>query len=150
MLIIQTNDGLSTANSYVSTDELSSYALSRGITLTKDLSQLLLKAMDYIESKQYKSELVNSEQSTEFPRMGLNIPRNIKTAQLVLAVAADTVDLIPNVLPSGIKKEVVDVIEVEYFEVKSNGLTVFTMADDLLKPYLATGSAGVNFVVRRG
>lgn len=150
-IVAQTNDGLSTANSYVTTAELSEYALQRGIVLASaDLESLLFKSMDYIESKQYKGELFRADQSTAFPIYGIGIPRAIKQAQLMLAVQADSADLIPSVLPNGIKKEVVDVISVEYFEPVSNGLTVFTVIDDLLKPYLAGISVGVNFKVFRG
>ena len=122
MLIIQTTDGLSTANSYVSADELNTYTTQRGIVLTKDAEQILLRAMDYIESKQYKSETVNSTQSTLFPRMGVDIPRNIKQAQILLAVLSDTQDLMSATVEAQTKKEKVDVVEVEYFE-SANAVT---------------------------
>ena len=152
-LIIQTNDGASDANSYVSEAELDSYTTGRGITLTKDLSQLLLLAMDYIESKQYKSEPLNSTQSTLFPRLGVGVPRNIKQAQIMLAVAADSVDLLKATNDAQTKKEKVDVIEVEYFE-NANAVTaspLLTTVNDLLSPYLAsTTSWAANVRVYRG
>lgn len=150
-LIIQTNDGVSDANSYVSEAELDSYTTGRGITLTKDLSQLLLQAMDVLESKQYKSEPLNTIQSTLFPRMGVAIPRNIKQAQIMLAVAADATDLMAATTEAQVKKEKVDVIETEYFEGASNASPLLTTVNDLLSPYLAsTTSWAANVRVYRG
>ena len=150
VLIIQTNDGLSTANSYVSEAELESYTTGRGITLTKSLSQSLLRAMDYLESKQYKSEPLNTTQSTLFPRLGVGVPRAIKTAQILLAINADTAIPVTETPVAAIRKEKVDVIEVEYFEPVSSQSALLTMVDDLLKPYLAGLSVSPNFRVYRG
>lgn len=153
VLIIQTNDGLSTANSYVSEAELESYATGRGITLTKGLSQSLLRAMDYLESKQYKSEPLNTTQSTLFPRMGVAIPRNIKQAQIMLAVAADSVDLFKASNDAQTKKEKVAEIEVEYFDNKDavTASPLLQTVNELLAPYLAsTTSWAANVRVYRG
>ena len=153
VLIIQTNDGLSTANSYVSEAELDSYTTGRGITLTKSLSQSLLRAMDYLESKQYKSEPLNTTQSTLFPRMGVAIPRNIKQAQIMLAVAADSVDLLKASNDAQVKAEAVDVIKVEYFENKDavTASPLLTTVNELLAPYLvSTTSWAANVRVYRG
>ena len=133
MIVTQTNDGLSTANSYVTTAELSAYASQRGIVLNSaDLESLLFKSMDVLESKQYKSEPINSTQSTLFPRMGVAIPRAIKQAQLMLAVAADTNDLLSATTEQITKSEQVDVIKVEYFENKdtANSSPLLTLVNE--------------------
>lgn len=153
MIVTQTNDGLSTANSYVTTAELSAYASQRGIVLNSaDLESLLFKSMDVLESKQYKSEPLNDTQSTLFPRMGVAIPRAIKQAQLMLAVAADTNDLLSATTEQIAKREKVAEIEVEYFENKDavNGSPLLTLVNELLAPYLAGIGIGVNFRVMRG
>ena len=154
MIVTQTNDGLSTANSYVTTAELSAYASQRGIVLNSaDLESLLFKSMDVLESKQYKSELLNDAQSTLFPRMGVAIPRAIKQAQLMLAVAADTNDLLSATTEQVAKREKVDVIEVEYFENKDavNGSPLLILVNELLAPYLAsTRGVAMNVRVYRG
>jgi len=150
MIVTQTNDGLSTANSYVTTAELSAYASQRGIVLNSaDLESLLFKSMDVLESKQYKSEPLNDTQSTLFPRMGVAIPRAIKQAQLMLAVAADTNDLLSATTEQIAKREKVDVIEVEYFESNGTHSKLLMLVDDLLKPYLSGGIA-LNVRVYRG
>lgn len=154
MIVTQTNDGLSTANSYVTTAELSAYASQRGIVLNSaDLDSLLFKSMDVLESKQYKSEPINSTQSTLFPRMGVAIPRAIKQAQLMLAVAADTNDLLSATTEQITKSEQVDVIKVEYFEAKDavNGSPLLTLVNELLAPYLvSTKQWAANVRVYRG
>ena len=150
MIVTQTNDGLSTANSYVTTAELSAYASQRGIVLNSaDLESLLFKSMDVLESKQYKSEPVKADQSTKWPRMGLGVPRDIKLAQIMLAINADSSIPITDTPTAAVKKEKVDVVEVEYFEPVSGQSALITMVDDLLKPYLA-GGIGLNVRVYRG
>ena len=154
MIVTQTNDGLSTANSYVTTAELSAYASQRGIVLNSaDLESLLFKSMDVLESKQYKSEPINSAQSTLFPRMGVAIPRAIKQAQLMLAVAADSQNLLSATTGQVTKREKVDSIEVEYFENKDavNGSPLLTLVNELLTPYLASiRGVAMNVRVFRG
>lgn len=154
MIVTQTNDGLSTANSYVTTAELSAYASQRGIVLNSaDLESLLFKSMDVLESKQYKSEPVKADQSTKWPRMGVAIPRAIKQAQLMLAVAADTNDLLSATTDQVAKREKVAEIEVEYFESKDavNGSPLLTLVNELLAPYLAsTKQWAANVRVYRG
>mgnify|MGYP003300325010 CR=1 FL=1 len=154
MIVTQTNDGLSTANSYVTTAELSAYASQRGIVLNSaDLESLLFKSMDVLESKQYKSEPLNDTQSTLFPRMGVAIPRAIKQAQLMLAVAADSQNLLSATTEQITKSEQVDVIKVEYFEAKdaANGSPLLTLVNELLAPYLAsTKQWAANVRVYRG
>ena len=152
-ITVQTNDGLSTANSYVSVTDFDAYTMARGIAITGNPEQLLLSAMDVLESKQYKSEPLNDAQSTLFPRMGVAIPRAIKQAQLMLAVAADTNDLLSATTEQVAKREKVDVIEVEYFENKDavNGSPLLTLVNELLAPYLAsTTSWAANVRVYRG
>ena len=150
MIVTQTNDGLSTANSYVTTAELSAYASQRGIVLNSaDLESLLFKSMDVLESKQYKSEPIKADQSTKWPRMGLGVPRDIKLAQIMLAINADSSIPITDTPTAAVKKEKVDVVEVEYFEPVSGQSALITMVDDLLKPYLA-GGIGLNVRVYRG
>lgn len=154
MIVTQTNDGLSTANSYVTTAELSAYASQRGIVLNSaDLESLLFKSMDVLESKQYKSEPLNDTQSTLFPRMGVAIPRAIKQAQLMLAVAADSQNLLSATTDQVTKREKVAEIEVEYFEGKDavNGSPLLTLVNELLAPYLAsTKQWAANVRVYRG
>lgn len=150
MLTIQTNDGLSTANSYAAVTDLENYVSQRGIVLTStNLESLLVKAMDVLESKQYKSEPVKADQSTKWPRMGLGVPRDIRLAQIMLAINADSSIPMTDTPAVAVKKEKVDSIEVEYFEPASGQSPLLTLVDSLLKPYISIG-LGLNIRVYRG
>ena len=151
MLIIQNNDGLPNADSYVSVDELQSYAEKRGIVLTINPEVALVRAMDYLSTKSFKGEPMNSSQSTHFPVKGLGVPEAIKRAQLMLAIQADSQPLLAPVA-NGVKREKVDSIEVEYFEANDNGMINFPAIDALLAPYLDNGGGfgGFNIRVQRG
>ena len=151
-ITVQTNDGLSTANSYVSVTDFDAYTMARGIAITGNPEQLLLAAMDVLESKQYKSEPLNGTQSTVFPRMGVAIPRAIKQAQLMLAVAADSQNLLSATTDQVTKREKVAEIEVEYFaNDAANSSPLLTLVNELLAPYLAsTSRVAMNVRVFRG
>lgn len=149
-LITQTNDSVTGANSYASVIDLTTYADSRGITLKGTPEQLLLLAMDVLESKQYKGEPIKSSQSTAFPRMGVGIPRAIKQAQVMLAVSLDNAAPVNEVPAAQVSREKVDVVEVQYFEAKDNQSALLKMVDELLKPYLAGSFSGFNIRVQRG
>lgn len=151
MLIIQNNDGLPNADSYVSVDELQSYAEKRGIVLTINPEVALVRAMDYLSTKSFKGEPMNSAQSTHFPVKGLGVPEAVKRAQMMLAIQADSQPLLAPVA-NGIKREKVDSIEVEYFEANDNGMINFPAIDALLEPYLESGGGfgGWNIRVQRG
>lgn len=152
-ITVQTNDGLSTANSYVSVADFDSYLLERGISVTTDSEQLLLRAMDVLDAKQYKSEYVKREQSTEWPRMGAGIPRAIKQAQILLAIMSDSVDVFSASNEAATKREKVDAIEVEYFENQNavTGSPLMQTVNELLAPYLASsGSWVANIRTYRG
>lgn len=151
MLIIQNNDGLPNADSYVSVDELQSYAEKRGIVLTINPEVALVRAMDYLSTKSFKGEPMNSGQSTHFPVKGLGVPEAIKRAQMMLAIQADSQPLLAPVA-NGVKREKVDVVEVEYFEANDNGMINFPAIDALLAPYLDNGGgfSGWNISVFRG
>lgn len=150
--IVQDNNGLPNADSYVSVDELNNYATKRGIVLTSDdVETLLVRAMDYLSTKSFKGEPMNSAQSTHFPVKGLGVPDAIKRAQMMLAIQSDSQPLLAPVT-NGVKREKVDVVEVEYFEASDNGMINFPAIDALLAPYLDNGGgfSGWNIRVQRG
>lgn len=102
-IIVEDGTGVPGANSYVSVAEFEAYALARGVTLTgtPTSEQLLLRAMDYLESLQYIGEIALCGQSLMWPRYGvyidghcyinnLTIPQELKNAQMVTALSIDS------------------------------------------------------------
>ena len=103
-IVVEDGTNVADANSYVSVAELDAYAIERGIVLpVEELAKeiLLIKAMDYLElsDNDYTGTRSYSDQSLSWPRtsysMILGIPKELKKAQMVLAVAAMTIDLAP-------------------------------------------------------
>ena len=60
-IVVETGSGSTTANSYVSEQELTTYASDRGVTLTGTASVLIIQAMDYLESKMFVGTKSNIE-----------------------------------------------------------------------------------------
>ena len=99
-IIVEDGSIVANANSYVSDAELSTYAADRGITLTGTVSQLLIKAMDYIESQAFIGYKSIETQPLQWPRYGavidgyeLNsdvIPQLLKDAQMATAISIDS------------------------------------------------------------
>jgi hypothetical protein len=134
-LIIEDGTGSDpNANSYSDVESLRTYAKLRGVDLSSlgdsDCETLLIKAMDYLESKRdkYKGYKTSSSQPLQWPRsevwidnalLGSNeMPRELEYAQLSLAIEAKDNDLQKNKLPTDtgpvIRKKVEGAVEVEY------------------------------------
>jgi hypothetical protein len=150
---------------YVTDDELTEYATARGVTLTGDLSVLLTKSLDYIETRSYLGTKTDLTQTLQFPRTlyssldahfeALNsysvkfstfgtctydnnvVPTEIKNAQMIGAILiGQGYDLQPTIGQS-VKREKVDVIEIEYQEGSVSGSNQFRALSDILKPFLS-------------
>jgi hypothetical protein len=141
-LVVEDGTIVAGANSYNSLAELRAYASSRGVTLGVDsvIEAQSLQAMDYLESLNYKGTPVEPDvQDLTFPRTGIHldgrylaadtIPKNLKSAQaqLVIELVNGTTfwsnTTAGAVLPDKVKKEKVDVIEVEYMTAEDQGAT---------------------------
>lgn len=106
-LIVEDGTGVANANSYVSVADFKTYALARKITVpsaTDDCEALLIKAMDYLEIIRFRGVLKLDAQPLQWPRttvdcwnmiMPVAFSINLAKAQCVLAVAAQTIDLLP-------------------------------------------------------
>lgn len=140
-------------NSYVTEAELTTYATDRGVTIAGDTAILLIKAMDYIETRNFIGIKNEITQTLEWPRevcSGINyceidhteVPTDIKNAQMVAALIIDGGgDLQPSI-DRTVKREKVDVIEVEYMD---NALSSkqYTQLNDILRPYIKSGVKAV-------
>lgn len=148
-LVVEDGTGLVNANSYNSVPEIRSYADARGYDLPvedEDVELLAVQATDYVDSfrTSYQGKKTNpSVQALQWPRTGVTIddepvdpdslPRELKNAHAQASIEAYTTDLMANG-SAFVKKEKVDVIEVEYAEPNNSLSEGFTKIDSLLDP----------------
>ena len=123
-IIVETGLIVSGANSYVSEAELTTYATDRGETLSGGAEALLLKSMDYLESLVFIGLKRTQDQPLQWPRTQVyidgfivdseTIPTELKNAQMAVAIAIDGGydPLAP--VDRSVKREKVDLLEVEY------------------------------------
>ena len=146
------------ANSYVSEADLTTYASDRGITIAGTASQLLLLSMDTIETRSYQGSKTDKDQPLSWPRSGVvvngesiasdEIPDDLKTAQIVTALSVDAgVNPMGQIDPA-VKREKVDVIEVEYRD-NAVSRSFDPKINAYLAPFLAFGGGMSNFQVTR-
>lgn len=145
-------------DSYVTEAELLAYATARGITLVANQTVLLIKAMDYLESLNYKGARLSSVQVLSWPRDGVyidgyeldsdDVPQQVKNAQMATAISIDSgVDPLSDLQPS-VKREKADVVEIEY-QAGASPVTLSRSISAALRPLLANGSGAANFTVTR-
>lgn len=161
-LIIEDGTGVTNANSYETLVNIRAFATARGETLPTDdteLEALVIDAMDYIESfrSRFKGSKVSPTQPLQFPRNNVviegynypsnEIPNDLKKALAQAVIEANSTDLQPNTAQA-IKRERVDVIEVEYQDSTSADVVFFKILN-YLEVLLNTGSdSGFVRVVR--
>lgn len=118
------------ANSYVTLDEVKSYATARGEPFAAsdtEIEGFAVKAKDYLESfrGQFTGKKTSVTQILQYPRVGSTvdgdafpsdaIPQELKNAQCQLCIdCAEYGDLSPSTDGYAIASEKVDVIEIEY------------------------------------
>jgi len=145
-------------NSYVTEAELQTWADDTGRDLTgSDLSVLLINAKYYIESYSYTGVKYDETQSLKFPRYyppkakpetSPDVPNNIKEAQYNAAYLVHTgVDFFAPV-GRAVKREKVDVLEVEYMD-NASETTRYPSVYTYLKDYIAASNNGFQFSVTR-
>ena len=123
-IIVEDGSIVANANSYVSEAELSTYAADRGITLSGTPNQLIIKSMDYTESRNFIGDKYTQGQSLQWPRdnayidgfeVGTDtIPQELKNAQLATAISIDAGVDPSATIERATKREKLDVLEVEY------------------------------------
>ena len=99
------------ANSYASEEDLASFAEIRGIELPDKLTPLLIKAMDYLEGLDWVGSKTDPRVNVildehDFPPD--EVPRQVITAQCMLAVEAIDGDLLSSVREAAVKTERVE------------------------------------------
>lgn len=140
-------------NSYVTEAELTTYATDRGITISGSIDVLLIKAMDYIETRNFIGQKTVSTQTLQFPRevcSGIDgceidstiVPEGIKNAQMIASLIIDGGNDLQPSIERTVKKEKVDAIEVEYMD---NALSSkqYVSLNDALRPFIRSGVTAV-------
>jgi len=123
----ETGTGSSSSTSYVSEADFTTYNSERNVTLgatNGSASEVLILAMDYLESKDFIGDKGTKAQALQWPRTGAQVdgyyidsdemPNLLLEAQMEIAIGIDGgVNPLANV-PRETRREKVDVIEVEY------------------------------------
>lgn len=147
---VETGSIVAGANSYVPVAYADAYHSDRGNAAWTGADAVkeaaLIKATDYIEqiyAERWGGGLVLLDQPLSWPRVGFwepdstEIPDRLKQAVCILALEALTDDLNP-VQDRAVKREKVDVIEVEYMDNAAERKRRPAI-DGLLRPYLVGG-----------
>lgn len=98
-IVVEDGTVVANANSYVSEAELTTYATARGVTITGNTEQLLIKAMDYIEGLDFIGVKYSLDQALQWPRVNVvidsylqditTIPTQLKNGLMETALAID-------------------------------------------------------------
>ena len=143
MFVYETGEGLSNANSLASVQDFKDYYSLRNInisTLTDtQIEGFLVLGTDYIVQKyDFKGSKLKDTQSLPFPRVVNNetiFPVNVKYATILLAFKSQNGSLLAD-SQQQVKKEKVDVLEIEYMDGSSSEV-VYNDVLGYLKPYLS-------------
>ena len=141
-------------DSYITESQLIDYASKRGATLVGDASVLLIKAMDYLEAQSFKGTKTDPAQPLQWPRVGVfidgvpvdsaTVPVQVNNAQSVIALSIDAGFNPLDTYGPAVKREKVDVIEVEYQD--NAGATDYSPAiTSALRP-LVSGGFNTSFI----
>jgi hypothetical protein len=156
-IIVEDGSIVANANSYITDAELNAYALARGVTITGEGEILLYQAMDYLESQNFIGDRYSREQSLQFPRVNVyidgfyyepfTIPKLLKDAQAVIAIAIGDGASPLSIVEPEVKKEKVGSIEVEYKDNTVQASMARTISAAIYK--LVKGGMSLNASVKR-
>lgn len=169
-IIVEDGTGKTDANSYISVSQARAYAESRGFSLPAndaEVEPMVVNACDYVESfaEDFKGKRKTATQALSWPRVdvvidGEKFPDDAIPRQLILAQCEGVVqislgsELMPPITGYAVRREKVDVIEVEYATGGGQNSTAtlqltptFPKIEQWLKPLLR-GTLGLLSVVR--
>lgn len=158
-LVIEDGSIVAGAESYVTVSEFETYAAKRGITVSGVSTELLIKAIDYLETLQFTGTKRTETQTLQWPRDNVyidgyyientTIPAELKTAQIVAALTIDADnELLSNAVDRKTVREKVGDIEVEY-AANSGSKPVFENVNAMLHKLLKNAGFGINARVIR-
>ena len=126
-------------DSYVAVAEADAYHAMRpsrdawALLTADEKEQQLVMASDFLDANyRFKGKKTDESQAREFPRNGqVDVPVVVKKAVFELALQ----DSLTSNASAEVKREKVDVLEVEYFQ-SDDGAIRFGYIDGLLRPFL--------------
>jgi hypothetical protein len=136
---------------YTTDDAFIAFALARGVTVTAPNAAIALtKALDYMETKQYKGYKTGDEQVLDWPRQyvyvdnvlldSATVPSGIVKAQHVIALSiANGYDPLATI-ERAVKREKVDVLEVEY-QPNASSSPILRSINAALSDYVASATS---------
>ena len=156
-LIIETGTGKADAQSYITIIEFNAYAAARGITISGDVSSMLLQGMTYLQTLDYIGLKNTKEQALQWPRLNAyidsfvitttEIPQLLKDLQAEVTIAIDAGNDPLATVERAVKKEKIDVIEIEYQD--NAAPFAYNLRIKSLERKLVTSSGGSGFTVMR-
>lgn len=123
-IIVEDGSIVANSNSYIDATALTEYATNRGITIAGTPDELLYLAMDYVENQNFKGNKKTKDQTLQWPRTGVyvdgflildnEIPQLLQDAQAEAALSIDRGEDPLSDVGREIKREKLDVMEIEY------------------------------------
>lgn len=159
-IIVEDGSIVANANSYVSVAEYEAWAEDRQLTVGGHPEAQLIKAMDFLETLSFIGDKKTRDQSLQWPRDNVyidgfeyestEIPQALKEAQYAIA-ASILAGIDPlAAITRAVKREKVDVIEVEYMDNASATDISRSISRSIQKLIRGGSYGGVNFRVTRG
>lgn len=160
--MIDTNITSPDFNSYASEADLQKYATARDLTLPENLPPLLLKAMDYLEGLSWYGIRASPSQPLCWPRQDIEfdghpfpsdqIPRQVITAQCMLAVEAVDGDLLGSSREAAVKTERVEGAVTMTYAVADGEAFIpsYPSVDALLAAFMGGRGFAINTFSERG
>ena len=136
---------------YTTDDDFIAFALARGVTVTAPNAAIALtKALDYMETRQYKGYKTDNDQVLDWPRQyvyvdnvlldSATVPSGIVKAQHVIALSiANGYDPLATI-ERAVKREKVDVLEVEY-QPNASATPILRSISAALSDYVASATS---------
>ncbi|HMU87798.1 MAG TPA: hypothetical protein PKC11_09250 [Agitococcus sp.] len=136
---------------YTTDDDFIAFALARGVTVTAPNAAIALtKALDYMETRQYKGYKTDNDQVLDWPRQyvyidnvlldSATVPSGIVKAQHVIALSiANGYDPLATI-ERAVKREKVDVLEVEY-QPNASATPILRSINAALSDYVASATS---------
>lgn len=136
---------------YTTDDDFIAFALARGVTVTAPNAAIALtKALDYMETRQYKGYKTDDDQVLDWPRQyvyvnnvlldSATVPSGIVKAQHVIALSITNGYDPLATIERAVKREKVDVLEVEY-QPNASATPILRSINAALSDYVASATS---------